>query len=211
LSISHFAHYLSKVRAAISRSDSQSPGFLASALVRVLGLLRSPQNTSFAQTLGSHSQNSIFLYFERLISMRICILIIFFGFTTSSEACTCMSFPERIDSGDVNNQNLELFTGKIVSRKKKRFGSSRPFYVYTLAVNQKFTLKSSERKIKIISPTTSGECGYLFKVGEEYLISTSGINQKTGMRHTSICQRNALTKNASSEIELIQSMVENGS
>jgi hypothetical protein len=122
-----------------------------------------------------------------------------------------MSFPTRIDSAAVNNENLELFTGTIISRKKKRLGSSRPFFVYTVKVQQKFTLKSSERKIKIVSRTTSGECGCLFKVGQEYLISTSGVNQKTGLRHTNICRRNARVENAKYEIELIQSIVENGS
>ncbi|NOQ71016.1 MAG: hypothetical protein GQ574_03380 [Crocinitomix sp.] len=143
--------------------------------------------------------------------MKTSLLFLLLSLTTYSDACTCFNVPEAIDSAIVNNPQVELFTGRIISRKRMSIESGRSYFVYTVKIKKRFTLNSEERKIQIISATQSSACGYRFAVGKKYLISTGKVNEASGMRHTSICRRNVLVKETQKELELIQSIVENGS
>ena len=138
--------------------------------------------------------------------MKWTLLFFFLLLTTPIWACTCMEIQVEMDSSIIKSGSYETYLGTIVSRKRiKR--NDRKFYVFRVRINQKYTLQTDRKYIKLITPTQSSACGFPFKIGRKYLI-TNGIDfTRNGIRRTSICLRNVLKKEATYDIKLIEAIL----
>jgi hypothetical protein len=111
--------------------------------------------------------------------MRIYLILFILLFSNAAYCCSCIPL-DKIDDQQYNKYDL-IFTGKVVSIKKK-LGVKE----ITFETQIKFKGVHSSSKIIIKTSAYESECGILPKIGEEWLIFA---HREKGGFQTSLCTR----------------------
>src|SRR5262245_30846592 len=128
-------------------------------------------------------------------------------FSDTAFACSCAKAPTPCQA---YGQAEAVFIGtpKEVSGielKDKIENSAYRYRIFRFSVDQAFSGVNGSQ-ISVMTGRGSGDCGYDFKIGEQYLVYAYRHYQKKEMFSTSICSRTRPVRNADEDLEVIHGL-----
>jgi Carboxypeptidase regulatory-like domain len=133
------------------------------------------------------------------------LVLTLLSFSDTAFACTCVKAPTPCQAYE---QAGAVFIGipKEVSRNESKDNtgnSGRASRIFRFSVDQAFRGVNNSQ-VSVITGQGAGDCGYDFKIGEQYLVYAFQDSQK--MLSTSICSRTKLVRNADEDLEYIRGL-----
>jgi hypothetical protein len=140
----------------------------------------------------------------KLLSIGSLVLTLL-SFSDAAFACECVKTPTPCVAYE-RAEAVFIGTPTEVSRnesKDKIGNSGRASRIFRFSVDQAFR-GVNDSQVSVITGQGAGDCGYDFKIGEQYLVYASRDSQK--MLYTSICSRTKHIRDANEDLEYIHGL-----
>jgi hypothetical protein len=133
------------------------------------------------------------------------LVLTLLSFSDTAFACSCAKAPTPCRAYE-QAEAVFIGTPKEVSRiesKDEIRNSGRAYRIFRFSVDQAFRVVNNSQ-VSVVTGQGAGDCGYDFKIGEQYLVYAYRDSQK--MLSTSICSRTKPVRIADEDLEYIHGL-----